>query len=198
MAHSTRTVIFRYVFITSGSPYCSRYFSAARVRSGCLIVTSKRCYSIRATAAVTSPLSPLLCPPTWPEKRLAVMVGILNKNKTGDKAEHEETWHDDNQSLRRIDIHRSAGQIGDEQMTHHAHGGCGNDLIELKSEKCLEPSPEEKVSFIEHHPGNEHWAEEANNCRADRSVGDDHCDQSSKNAQDELNGICADEACKVR
>src|SRR5215469_15004231 len=42
MAHSASTVIFRYVFITRGSPYCSRYFSAARVRLGSLIVTSKR------------------------------------------------------------------------------------------------------------------------------------------------------------
>src|SRR5215472_10414139 len=42
MAHSASTVIFRYVFITRGSPYCSRYFSAARVKSGSRIVTSKR------------------------------------------------------------------------------------------------------------------------------------------------------------
>src|SRR5579871_5693568 len=38
-------------------------------------------YSARATTAVTSPLSPLAWPPTWPEKRLAVMVGILSKTK---------------------------------------------------------------------------------------------------------------------
>src|SRR5215467_13938412 len=31
---SIRTVTFKYVFITSGSPYCSRYRSAARVISG--------------------------------------------------------------------------------------------------------------------------------------------------------------------
>src|SRR5438045_2481676 len=42
IAHSVSTVIFRYVFITSGSPYCSRYFLAARVRSGSLIFTSIR------------------------------------------------------------------------------------------------------------------------------------------------------------
>src|ERR1700679_1424854 len=35
---STRIVTFRYVFITSGSPYCSRYRSAARVISGVAFV----------------------------------------------------------------------------------------------------------------------------------------------------------------
>src|SRR5580658_9519256 len=35
---STRIVTFRYVFMTSGSPYCSRYRSAARVISGLAFV----------------------------------------------------------------------------------------------------------------------------------------------------------------
>ena len=102
------------------------------------------------------------------------MVGILNRTKPATKAEHEETRHHDNQIRWIIDIHRSACQIVDEQMTHHAHGRCGDDLIELKSEKCLDPSPEQKVGLIEHHPGNEYWTEESDNGRSDSAIGDDH------------------------
>ena len=30
-------------------------------------------------------------------------------------------------------IHRSTGQIGDEQMAHHAHRGGSDDLVELET-----------------------------------------------------------------
>ena len=81
----------------------------------------------------------------------------FEKNKTGNEAEHEQPRHHRNQFFRTSGIHRSACQIGDEQMAHHAHGRRGDDLVELESEKRLEPAPEEKVSFVEDHPGNEHW-----------------------------------------
>lgn len=110
----------------------------------------------------------------------------LKENKTSDEAEHQKTWHDDNQPLGCINIHRSARQIVDEQMTHHAHGRCGNDLIELESEKCFQPPPKEKICLVEHHPGNEYRTEETNDGRADRSVGENHENQTRKNAQGQL------------
>jgi len=47
--------------------------------------TLQKRYTTRVTAAVTRPLRPLLWPPTWPEKRVAVMVGILSKTNPATK-----------------------------------------------------------------------------------------------------------------
>lgn len=115
--------------------------------------------------------------------------GDLKENKTSDEAEHQKTWHDDNQPLGRINIHRSACQIVDEQMTHHAHGRCGNDFVELESEKCFQPSPKQKICLVEHHPGNEYRTEETNDRRTDRSIRKNHKNQTRKNAQDNLNCV---------
>ena len=69
-------------------------------------------------------------------------------------------------------------------MTHHAHS-CGSDnLVELKSEECLEPSPKQKIRFAEDHPGNEDWAQlDPTIGRSDGSVGNDHANQCSEDAR---------------
>src|SRR5205823_11203354 len=124
------TVIFRYVFITSGSPYCSRYFSAARVRSGSLILTSKRVLQHpRNRGRHQSAQAGAMAADVAGEKTRSHRRD-LEKNKPSDETEHKKTWHDDNQPLGRVNVHCSAGQIVDEEMTHHAHSRCGDDLIE--------------------------------------------------------------------
>src|SRR5215469_9754568 len=93
MAHSASTVIFRYVFITSGSPYCSRYFSAARVRSGSLIVTSKRVLQHPCNCGRNNAAQAAAMPSDVSGKKTGSHRRDLEKNKSSDKAKHDQRRH---------------------------------------------------------------------------------------------------------
>ena len=82
-------------------------------------------------------------------------------------------------------------------MAHDAHGRGGNDLVKLKAKKSLEPSPEEEVGLVEDHPRDEYWTEKADDRCADGAVGDDHGDQSGKNAQNNLHRIGAEKRVRL-
>ena len=78
-------------------------------------------------------------------------------------------------------------------MAHDAHGCCGDNLVELEAQKCLEPSPEQEVCFIEDHPRDEDRAEQADDRRTDGSIGNDDADKRRQNAEDDLNCVSAEQ-----
>src|SRR6266568_6555524 len=82
-------------------------------------------------------------------------------------------------------------------MAHDAQCCCSNDLVEFKAQEGFEPSPEEKVSFVEYHPRDEYWPEEPNNGCTDGAVGDDYGDQSSKDGEYELHGVGTEESVRL-
>ena len=107
----------------------------------------------------------------------------LEQDEAGDKTEDEQTRHERNEMLGdRSTFIGSARQIGDEQVAHYAHGGGGDNFVELKADESLEPSPKQKFCFVEDHPRNEHRAEQANDRCADCPVGDDDPDECRENA----------------
>ena len=141
---------------------------------------------------------PMPWPPVWPEKRLAVMVGILNRMKPAMKHSISRPGMTVISLCGLVHIHRSAGQIGDEQMTHHTHRCRSDHFVELKTKKCFEPSPEEKVGLVENHPRDKHGPEKSNDGCSDCAVGDDYAKSSSQEAQDKLHCDTCKRACKVR
>src|SRR3954466_5780837 len=96
MTHSASTVIFRYVFITSGSPHCSRYFSAARVRSGSLIVTSKRVLQHPCDRGCNNSAQPAAMPSDVSGEKAGSHGRNLEKNEPSYETKHKKTRHDHN------------------------------------------------------------------------------------------------------
>ena len=125
------------------------------------------------------------------------MVGILSRTKPATKQSMSKPGITATNLCGIVDIHCAAGQIRDEQMAHHAHRRGSNNLVELKTEKRFEPSPEEKISFVEDHPRDEYRSEEANDRCADCAVGDDYANQSGQNAQDDLHRVGANKQVRL-
>ena len=91
-----------------------------------------------------------------------------------------------------LDIHRSTGEISNQQVACDvAHGCCGDDLVKLEAQIRFEPSPKKKVGLIEHHPRDEHWPEQTDYRCADSTISDDDGDQRGQYTQYNLYRVSA-------
>src|SRR5215469_3888531 len=111
--------------MTIGSPYCSKYRSAARVISGdvwlVLVFILTSLTHKASSGQSTRDTHTCVMPTGMAGEESRCHRGNLEQDEAGDKAKHEQPRHDRNQSLRCVNIGRATCQIGDEQVTHNAH-----------------------------------------------------------------------------